>query len=97
MLTTIEDRESTMQCFDLEDTLFVRNKWDCVNVGRQKRDEIKMTLTDRMRAEFPWVSKNRIFDICLRKVGRNSTSIDFFSSIFIFHGNTFSIIYDIFF
>lgn len=68
MLSTIEDSASAMQCFDLEDTLFVRNKWDCVNVGRQKRDEIKIKLTDRMRAERPWVTKNVIFDICLKKV-----------------------------
>lgn len=67
VLKTIEDSASAMQCFDLDDTLFVRNKWDCVDVGRQKRDKMKMILTDRMKAAFPWVSKNRIFDICLKK------------------------------
>lgn len=68
MLSTIELKASDMLCFDLEDTLFVRNKWDCVDAGRQTRDELEMIITDRMRAELPWVRESQIFDTCLRKV-----------------------------
>lgn len=57
-----------MQCFDLEDTLFIRNKWDCVDIGNQERDQLKIKLTDRMKAEWPWVKEKQIFDICLKKV-----------------------------
>lgn len=86
VLSTIEHSASDMLCFDLEDTLFVRNKWDCVDAGRQTRDELKMIITDRMRAELPWVRESQIFDTCLRKVWINSTAIVFFFTL-IFIGN----------
>lgn len=57
-----------MKCFELEDTLFVRNKWDCLDVGKQKRDKLKIKITDRMKEEWPWMKDSQIFDICLRKV-----------------------------
>lgn len=57
-----------MQCFDIEETLFIRNKWDCVDIGKQERDQLKIKLTDRMKAEWPWVKEKQIFDICLKKV-----------------------------
>lgn len=57
---------SEMKFFDREDTLIIRNKWDCVNT--QKQDELKMKLTDLMIAEWPWVKESHIFDICLRPV-----------------------------
>lgn len=57
-----------MKCFELEDTLFVRNKWDCVDAGKKSRDKLKRKLTDRMKEEWPWVKDSQIFDICLRKV-----------------------------
>lgn len=68
VLSTIELNASDMLCFDLEDTLFVRNKWDCVDGVRQMRDELKMTITNRMKTELPWVRESQIFDTCLRKV-----------------------------
>ncbi|XP_011414241.3 transmembrane GTPase fzo-1 [Magallana gigas] len=67
VLSTIELSASDMLCFDLEDTLFVRNKWDCIDAGRQTRDKLKMIITDRMRTELPWVRESQIFDTCLRK------------------------------
>lgn len=33
-----------MQCFDFEDILFVRNKWDCVDDDKKKREKIKIKL-----------------------------------------------------
>lgn len=67
MLSTIELSASDMLCFDLEDTLFVRNKWDCIDAGRQTRDKLKMIITDCMRTELPWVRESHIFDTCLRR------------------------------
>lgn len=55
-----------MKFFDREDTLIIRNKWDCVNT--QKEDELKMKLTDLMKAEWPWAKESHIFDICVRLV-----------------------------
>lgn len=57
-----------MKCYDLGDTLFLRNKWDCLNVEKEERDELKMHLTEEMKAEWPWVNESRIYDISLRKV-----------------------------
>lgn len=59
-----------MKFFDRENTLII-NKWDCVNT--QKQDELKMKLTDLMKAEWPWpwAKKSHIFDIYMFKAGMN--------------------------
>lgn len=57
-----------MKCFELDDTLFVRNKWDCVNAGKKSRDKLKKKLTARIKVEWPSVKDSQIFDICLKKV-----------------------------
>lgn len=66
LLTTIETA-SDMTCFDLENTLYVRNKWDRLHVGIQTQEEIKMKLTDQMNAEWPRMIESNIFDTCLKK------------------------------
>lgn len=57
-----------MQCFDFEDTLFVRNKWDCTGADKKKREKIKIKLNKRIKEEWPWVKENHIFDTCLKQV-----------------------------
>lgn len=57
-----------MKCFELDDILFVRNKWDNINAEKKQRDKLKKKLTARMKAEWPWVKDSQIFDICLIKV-----------------------------
>lgn len=57
-----------MKCLELDDTLFVRNKWDCVNAGKKSRDKLKKKLTARIKVEWPSVKDSQIFDICLKKV-----------------------------
>lgn len=57
-----------MKCFELDDTLFVRNKWDCVDAGKKARDRLKKQLKALIKVEWPWVKDSQIFDICLKKV-----------------------------
>lgn len=63
-----------MQCFDFEDILFVRNKWDCINADKKKRENIKIKLNKRIKEEWPWVKENHIFDTCLKQVRVHSWS-----------------------
>lgn len=44
-----------MKCFEFDDTLFVRNKWDCVDDGKKARNRLKKKLKARMKQELPWV------------------------------------------
>lgn len=70
-----------MTCFDLENTLYVRNKWDRLHVGIQTQEEIKMKLTDQMNAEWPRMIESNIFDTCLKKVCINFNYITFSNNI----------------
>lgn len=57
-----------MKCFDFEDILFVRNKWDFIDVDYMKKEKIKIKLNKWIKEEWFWVKENYIFDICLKKV-----------------------------
>lgn len=68
VLSTIELTASTKQCFNIKESLFVRNKWDRVDGGKQERELLKMKLTDWIKKKLPWVRERQIFDLCLMKV-----------------------------
>lgn len=69
VFSTIERSAATKQCFDLKDTLFVRNRWDAIlDFGKQKRDLLKTKLTDQMKTKWPWVRESQIFDLGFGKV-----------------------------
>lgn len=68
ILSTIKSNAGDMQCFDFEDILFVRNKWDCTNADKKEREKIKIKLNERIKEEWPWVKENHIFDTCLKQV-----------------------------
>lgn len=42
-----------MKCFDFEDTLFVRNKWDSIDADHTKKEKIKIKLNKRIKEEWP--------------------------------------------
>ncbi|XP_065941342.1 uncharacterized protein in xynA 3'region-like [Magallana gigas] len=74
LLSTIKSSSTNMKCFELDDILFVRNKWDNINAGKKQRDKLKKKLTARMKAEWPWVKDSQIFDICLIKKSSDDLS-----------------------
>lgn len=75
ILSTIKSNAGDMQCFDFEDTLFVRNKWDCVDDDKKKREKIKIKLNKRIKEEWPCVKENHIFDTCLKQKSNNAEDI----------------------
>lgn len=68
IFSTIKSIAGEMKCFDFEDTLFVRNKWDSIDADKKKKEKIKIKLNKRIKEEWPWVKENHIFDTCLKKV-----------------------------
>lgn len=73
-----------MKCFELEDTLFVRNKWDCVDAGKKfsKKNyktgiiEIIQRINTSRRPTVAWeIIKRKDFSINFAKYEQKSIKV----------------------